>query len=303
MIKNVVITAAGLGTRMLPETKETLKGMLPIFASGRNGDLYVKPLLQAVFEQLFDCGLRKFFFIVGEKNESVIKHFAYDGSFFDVLTAKSRWNMVEELSNFYKKLVSSSIYFVNQIVPLGFGDAVLRAEPYINESFIVHAGDAYILSESNLHLIKLITTHRKFKSTVTFLVKEVKDPKAFGIIEGEEIEKDIYHVDRVVEKPMEASTNLAITGLYIFNPLIFKALKSTPRGLGGELQLTDGIQMLIDSGREGIAVKLDKYEHWLDIGTPKSYWMALNQSRMFARTQKAYQEQPVRAAHIKSISR
>jgi len=287
MIKKAVIPAAGSGTRLLPATKETPKEMLPVFALNRTGDLCVKPLLQAVFEQLFDFGGREFYFIVGRGKGSITDHFASDRNFLKGLNEGGKEEMAEELLSFYKKVNSSSLVFVNQPEPRGFGDAVLRAEPYVREPFLVQAGDTYILSEGNNHLTRLLSYHDEYSSAATFFVQEVDDPKSFGIIEGEEIEDGIYHVGRVVEKPVVPPTNLAITALYIFSPVIFRVLKSTPFGAGGELQLTDGIQRLIDSGRKVLAVKLELDEFWLDIGNPRSYWEALRLSHNFHRRMKA----------------
>jgi len=281
MIRKVVIPAAGLGTRLLPATKETPKEMLPIFASGRNGEVCVKPLLQAVFEQLFDVGIREFCFIVGRGKGSISEHFASDRNFLKVLDEEGKHDVVEELLSFYGKVNSSSLVFLSQPEPRGFGDAVLRAEPYINEPFLVQAGDTYILSEEKGHLTRLIKTHEEFDVAATILVKEVEDPRPFGVIEGKEIQRGIYAVERVVEKPEMPPTNLAITALYLFTPAIFEALKSISAGVGGELQLTDGIQRLIESGLKVMAIKLGAGEFWLDIGSPQSYWDALSRSHVF----------------------
>lgn len=278
MIRKVVIAAAGLGTRLLPATKETPKEMLPIFALNRSRDVCVKPLLQVIFEQLYDWGLREFCFIVGREKESISSHFTTDSSFLKSLNENDKHDLAKELLGFYEKVNSSSIVFISQPEPVGFGDAVLRAKPYINENFLVQAGDTLILSKKNQHLKRLLSIHEEFGSAATFLVKEVENPKPFGVIKGEEVRKGVYAVERVIEKPEEPPSNLAITAIYIFNPEIFDALKSTPRGVGMELQLTDGIQKLIDSGSKVMAVKLGKSELWLDLGSPQSYWDVLYRS-------------------------
>ena len=286
MIKKAVIPAAGIGTRLLPATKETPKEMLPIFALGKNGGIYVKPLLQAVFEQLYDVGFREFCFIVGRGKGSITDHFTSDRNYLKVLTLEGKQEVADELSSFYEKVNSSSLVFLSQPEPRGFGDAVLRAEPYIKEPFLVQAGDTFILSEGNYHLMRLLKVHEEFESEATFFVQEVENPKPFGIIQGEEIKKGIYSVERVIEKPEKPPTNLAVTAVYIFTPAIFQALKLTREGLGGELQLTDGIQRLISSGLKVTAVKLSGEEYWLDVGSPKTYWEALIGSQLFLKGQK-----------------
>ena len=278
MIKKAVIPAAGRGTRMLPATKETPKEMLPIFGAGMNGGVCVKSLLQLIFEQLYETDVREFCFIVGKGKESIINHFTSDGDILESLNSKGNSDIAQELAGFYEKLQAVSVNFVSQPEAKGFGDAVLRAEPFVNESFMVHAGDSLILSKENRHLKRMTEVHDKYQCDATFLVQEVEDARPFGIIEGTEIERGVISVTKVLEKPKYPTSNLAITALYVFTPEIFSALKSVSEGVGGELQLTDGIQKLIEKGSKVLAVKLDSDEYWLDIGTPYSFWEALKRS-------------------------
>lgn len=242
MIRKAVIPAAGLGTRLLPATKETPKEMLPIFAFDKNSGVCVKPLLQVIFEQLYDTGLREFCFIVGRGKKSISDHFTSDSNFLKSLSQNGKRELAEELSSFYEKVNCSSIVFISQPEPQGFGDAVLKAEPYVKEPFIVQAGDTIILSRKNRHLTKLLAVYEELDSAAAFLVREVEDPRPFGIIKGEEVRSGIFDVERVVEKPEKPPSNLAITALYVFTPAIFDALKSTPRGSGGSFSLQMGFR-------------------------------------------------------------
>lgn len=237
LVKKVVIPAAGLGTRLLPATKEMPKEMLPTFALGRNGDMCVKPLLQVVFEQFYNVGVREFCFIVSRGKESISNHFTSDKTFLKSLNEGGKGELAEELSGFYEKVYSSHLVFVSQPEPNGFGDAVLRAEPYVREPFLVQAGDTIILSGENSHFTRLLQAHEEFKSAAAFLVQEVEDPSPFGVIEGDEVESNVYSVERVVEKPERPPSNLAIAACYLFTPEIFKALKTTPRGFWGSFSL------------------------------------------------------------------
>lgn len=277
-VNKAVIPAASMGTRLLPATKHTPKEMLPIFALNTKDSICVKPLLQVIFEQLFDSGIREYCFIVGRGKESIYDHFTADGTYLKHLIDYGRRDLADEMSSFYEKVNASSIIFINQPKPEGFGEAVLRAKPFINEPFLVQAGDTMILSNKNKHLTRLLNAHEKYGSDATFLVKEVENTKPFGIIKGEELESGIIDVKRVIEKPNEPPSNLAITAVYIFTPAIFNSLKSISRGVADEVQLTDAIQNLIHSGKKVIAVKLDENELWLDVGNPKSYWDVLNRT-------------------------
>ena len=103
-------------------------------------------------------------------------------------------------------------------------------------------------------------------------------PKQYGIVEGKEVEPGIIKVKSVVEKPEKPKTNWAIMAMYVFHPIIFKALETTEPGKNGEIQLTDAIQKLIDWGLKVYAVKLDKSYAHMDIGSPERYWEALELS-------------------------
>ncbi|MFQ5710915.1 MAG: UTP--glucose-1-phosphate uridylyltransferase [Candidatus Geothermarchaeales archaeon] len=278
MVGTAVIPVAGLGTRLLPMTKEMPKEMLPIFLRSVNGKPCLKPMVQAVYEMLYDVGFRDFGFIVGRGKRVIEDHFTPDREFIGVLKRSGKADLAEELRNFYRMIDDSTIVFINQPEPRGFGDAVLKAKPFINEVFLVHAGDTYIISEGQSHLQRLLGKHAELKADATLIVQEVEDPRIYGVIEGREIGEGVYRVERAVEKPDRPATNLAIMPVYVFDPVIFKALEATPPGKGGEVQLTDGIQRLIDWGLRVNAVKLRSEEVRLDIGHPESCWEALSLS-------------------------
>ena len=279
MIRKVVVPAAGLGTRLFPATKEQPKEMLPIFSRLVNGDVGVKPLLQMVFEQLYDVGFREFCFVVGRGKRSIEDHFTPDHNSVVMLKSRGRGDQALDLDGFYTKLKTSTIIWVNQPEPRGFGDAVLMTRPFVqNESCLVHAGDTYIISKNAEHLTLLMKTHERLNADATFLVQEIEDPRQYGIIEGNEIEKRVYRVKAAVEKPEKPATNLAIMPIYIFHPVVFKALEKTAPGKGGEVQLTDAIQKLIEWGLNVCAVQLSSDDVRLDIGSPETYWEALSLS-------------------------
>ena len=279
IITKAVIPAAGRGTRLLPATKETPKEMLPIFSENIQRELTVKPILQVIFEQMYDFGVREYCFIVGKGKSSLIDHFTIDKTELAYLNEKGKQSLFLELSNIQHKLTSSSLVFINQPEPRGFGDAVLKARPYITDTFLVQAGDTLILSKNNQHMNRLWNVHKKYDNAATIMVQEVDDPRQFGIVLGNEEEKGVISVDKVIEKSESPPSKIAITALYLFSPSIFNALELTSEGSGGEVQLTDGIQKMIDSGLNVMAVELKKNEYWLDIGNPESYWSALNRSR------------------------
>jgi UTP--glucose-1-phosphate uridylyltransferase len=280
MIGKVVITAAGIGTRLLTMTKEQPKEMMPLFAKDNNNDrLCVKPLLQIVFEQLYDNDFRDFCFIIGRGKRVIADHFTIDLDFTKQLNHKGKHHLVSPLEHFYEKLEKSLIMWINQPEPKGFGHAVLMAKPYVkDETFLVHAGDTCIISQyKDKPLKRLLKSHSKNQSDATLLIKEIANPKQYGVAQVKEANGAIT-VSSVVEKPKKPPTNLAIMPIYIFNTPIFTAIEKTTPGLDGEIQLTDAIQHLIKEGFKVNAVKLRNDEKRLDVGNPETYWDAISTS-------------------------
>lgn len=272
-----MIPAAGLGTRLLPATKEQPKEMLPVFVKS-GGRLVVKPLLQLVFEHLYDAGIREFCFITGKAKRAIEDHFTPDYDFLEELEKRNKQDYVEELSAFYRRLEDSIIVWVNQPKPRGFGDAVLRARSFArDEDFIVYAGDSFVLSNDNHYIKRLLEVHESYKPAATMLVKEVEDPRIYGVVEGDFVEDDLIRLRSVVEKPQEPPTNIASIAVYAFKPLIFDALTRVGYGRDGEKQLTDAIQLLLNWGFEVYALMLGSHEKYIDVGNPESYWEALHQ--------------------------
>jgi UTP--glucose-1-phosphate uridylyltransferase len=279
VISKVIIPAAGLGTRLFPATKEQPKEMLPIFSKISNGSLVVKPVVQVVFEHLYDAGLREFCYIVGRGKRGIEDHFTPDQHCISALEGMGKNGQASDLAAFYKKLETSTTMWVNQPEPKGLGNAVLMAQPFVqNQSCLVHAGDSCIISKDMDYLKKLLNAFKRFKADAAFIVLEIENPTQYGIVEGDEIEPGIIKVTSVVEKPEKPKTNWAIMAMYVFQPIIFKALETTKPGRNGEVQLTDAIQKLIDWDLKVYAVKLDNGYSHLDIGSPERYWQALELS-------------------------
>jgi len=276
-LKKAVITAAGLGTRLLPMSKELPKEMLPIFSKGRNG-LILKPLLQALFEQLYDSGFKEFCFIVGRGKRAIEDHFTPDHEFLDYLERSGKLDLSNEMRSFYEEVEESRIVWINQPRPKGFGDAVLLAKSFIgNEDFLVAAGDTYVFSKGNTFLRKLLEVHASTNAHASLVVLEVEDPRQYGVVEVSEDDEGLK-VLSAVEKPEAPKSNLAIVPLYIFKPGVFNALESISTGMSGELQLTDAIQSLIDRALDVYAIKLEEGEIKLDIGMPETFWEAIKLS-------------------------
>src|SRR6266571_3198975 len=271
-----VITAGGIGFRMLPFSKEIPKEMFPIITYNGAHSLELKPLVQAIFEQLYSLGVRDFYFVVGRGKRAIEDHFSPDPGFSAYLKARGR--DPECLSEFYSKIKSSNIVFLNQPESLGFGDAVLLGQPFVTGTFIVQAGDTFILSDDNEYLKRLAIMHEKYRASATILLQDVPDPRHYGVVEGYALEDGVIRITSAEEKPEAPKTNQAIMPIYVFTKDIFSALSKTAPGNGGELQLTDAIQKLITAGKPVIGVKLREDELRLDLGSPETMVEALKLS-------------------------
>lgn len=274
MIKTAVIPVAGLGTRMLPFTKEQPKEMLPLFVKAG-----IKPTVQIIFEQLYAANIRKFIFIVGRGKRVIEDHFTPDYAFLRSIRSNG---MRKELSKFYKKIEASSVVWINQSHPKGFGHAVLLASPYVeNDLFLVHAGDTIIMAPHRINTIKEMTEKcdsDRHKHISCICIRKIADKKLLkrhGVVN---INAN-FQVTRAVEKPSNPKSDFAIMPIYILTKKIFDILKKLPAGKGNEIQLTDAINYLIQSKQPVVAYVLTEEVLRIDVGSPETYYEALLSSK------------------------
>ena len=270
----IVITAAGKGTRLLPFTKEMPKEMMPIFSQTFTKNKVVLPLLQYIYEQLYSMNFRDYCFVVGREKRSIEDHFTPHETYLRDLNG----NYKSLIRKFYGKLEKSHLVWINQNKPIGFGDAVKRAERYVgNEDFIMHAGDFTILSKKKNHpVLRLIKTAKENPDAKAILLcKKVHDSKRYGVPTISKISDKTFVVKEVIEKPEKPKSPYGILALYYFKPDIFSSLKKIKPGKGNEFQLTDGIQNLIKNDEKVLAVTLDKDEYEIDVGSVESYKKAM----------------------------
>ena len=274
-VTKVVITAAGKGTRLLPFTKEMPKEMMPIFSKSFSNNTIVTPLLQYIFEQLYSMSFRDYCFIIRKEKKSLQNHFKINRSYLKDLPKDYK----KIMRGFFKKIDNSRIIWLNQSRPLGFGHAVKQAEKYVgNEDFIVHAGDATILSNSSKHpILRLMDVSKKNPDAKAILLcKKVKNSERYGVPTVKKLSANLFLVNEVIEKPKNPKSKLGIMPLYYFKPEIFSSLKKIKPGKGGEFQLTDAIQDLINKKEKVLAIILNDNEEEVDVGTTESFRYALD---------------------------
>jgi UTP--glucose-1-phosphate uridylyltransferase len=254
-------------------TKEIPKEMLPI-ATYEENVFFLKPMLQLIFEHLFDDGVRQFCIITGRGKRSIEDHFTPDSSLVKSVDGAASG---KSLTEFFRKLEGSRIYFVNQSTRMGFGDAVLHAEDFVgNDSFLVHAGDDFILSgDSSSYAIRLNKTFVENDADAVLLAERSRTPQNFGVIVGDEISPGLHSVRKILEKPKEPPSNLTVIAVYMFRPIIFEMIRSVAPDLKGEVQLTSAIQLMIERGCKVFATELMPKEKRVEIGTPDSYLNSL----------------------------
>lgn len=234
-VKKAVIPAAGLGTRFLPATKAQPKEMLCIVD---------KPAIQYIVEEALASGIEEILIIVGRNKESIANHFDKTPELDHLLESKGKTELLE-ISEGLSEM--ANIHFVRQKEAKGLGHAVLCAKAFVgNEPFAVLLGDDIVTGEVPA-LKQLIDAYDEYEASILGVQTVAKDQvDKYGIVDGEMLKDRTYRVNRLVEKPSidEAPSNVAALGRYVLTPEIFEALEKTPLGKGGEIQLTDGMDIL-----------------------------------------------------------
>lgn len=257
-VRKAVIPAAGLGTRFLPATKAQPKEMLPVVD---------KPSIQYVVEEAVDAGLDDILIITGRNKRSIEDHFDRNFELEHQLASKGKTGELESI----RELADiAAIHYVRQGEPMGLGHAVSVARRHVGvEPFAVLLGDDIMHTDSTV-LRDMIRLYEQTGDSVVALM-QVPDHEIglYGCAGVASSEEPGPRITEIVEKPdpQAAPSNLAVMGRYLFTPTIFDCLEHVEPGVGGEIQLTDAIALLIeketvrgfvfDEGRFDIGKKVD----------------------------------------------
>ncbi|WP_134684437.1 UTP--glucose-1-phosphate uridylyltransferase GalU [Brevibacillus migulae] len=235
-VRKAVIPAAGLGTRFLPATKAMPKEMLPIVD---------KPTIQYIVEEAVASGIRDIIIVTGRSKRAIEDHFDKNYELETNLLEKQK-NELYEIINGITNLVD--IHYVRQKEALGLGHAVWCARKFIGEEpFAVLLGDMVIQSKTPC-LKQMIDIYDEKKGNI-IAVEAVpwSQVSNYGVIDGSKIDERLTLIHNLVEKPKQnPPSNLAIIGRYILEPEIFQILENSKPGVGGEIQLTDALQILAE---------------------------------------------------------
>ena len=239
-IRKAVFPAAGLGTRFLPATKAQPKEMLP---------LVDKPIIQYVIEEAVASGLTSIIIVTGKGKNAIEDHFDVSYDLERHLEARGQTGQLKQVREISSMI---NVSYVRQGEQLGLGHAVLQARDLVgDEPFAVMLGDD-IIDSTVPGMKQMIDLFEKLQASI---IATCEVPHAeihqYGVIRGVPVDGfngRVYRVQDVVEKPpaSEAPSNMAIIGRYILTPEIFSILEKTRTGRGGEIQLTDGIRILLE---------------------------------------------------------
>ncbi len=237
-IRKAVFPAAGLGTRFLPATKSQPKEMLP---------LVDKPVIQYVVEEAMASGIENIIIVTGRGKNAIEDHFDVSYELEKILEERGKIDLLDQVRAISKMV---SVSYVRQKEALGLGHAILMAKPLVgNEPFAVLLGDDIIDGEvpCTQQLINVFNKHQS--SVLATQVVDGPQISKYGVIDGTHLEDGTYRVNDLVEKPCfdEAPSNLAIIGRYILTPEIFEILEQTLTDRSGEIQLTNGLRILLKS--------------------------------------------------------
>jgi len=236
-IRKVVIPAAGFGTRFLPQTKAMPKEMLPIVD---------KPVIQYVVEEAVEAGIRDVIIITGSAKRAIEDH-------FDLPNQELIKNLEESGKHEFAKEITrigdmANFIYIRQKGPYGNATPVLTAEPAIeDEPFLVLWGDEFVVAKPS-RSAQLIAAYEKYDATILGgMIKAGDDDyNRYGYVKGTEVEKGIWRVEGLVEKPgkVDAPSDLAIVANYLLTPDIFPILNTQKPGKGGEYYLPEAINAL-----------------------------------------------------------
>ena len=236
-ITKAVFPVGGMGTRFLPATKAIPKEMLPVVD---------KPLIQYAVEEAYAAGIRQMIFVTGRHKRSIEDHFDTAYELEAELESAHKNEMLAVVRSI--KPEDMDCIFVRQPRALGLGHAVLCAENLVgNEPFAVLLADDLMVGTPPV-LKQMIQSFSTAPGTV-LAVQDVprEHTKRYGIVSVSSDQRAYAAVDAIVEKPApeDAPSTLGVAGRYILSPSIFQSIRAQPRGVGGEIQLTDGIAGLI----------------------------------------------------------
>ena len=236
-IKKAIFPVAGLGTRFLPATKAQPKEMLPVVD---------KPLIQYAVEEAYAAGVREMIFVTGRHKRPIEDHFDMTFELEVALEQAGKAELLHVVRSV--KPNDMECIYVRQAQALGLGHAVLCAQRLVgNEPFAVLLADDLMVGQPPV-LAQMVEQYEEWRVSI-LAVQEVpaEHTRRYGIVAGTQVNDRLMDIERIVEKPApaDAPSRLGVAGRYILTPGLMRELATQTRGVGGEIQLTDGISDLL----------------------------------------------------------
>lgn len=262
-IKKAVIPAAGWGTRFLPQTKAMPKEMLPVID---------KPVIQYVVEEVVASGIKDIIIITGGQKRAIEDHFDRSLELERFLKRKKKKKELNEIKRIAH--LANFIYIRQKGKTYGNAIPVLAAKPVIGkESFVVIWGDEFIVANPP-RLLQILKVYEKYPGIVIsgIRIKNKNQLSRYGVAEIEKIEKRIFKIKKIIEKPLpsEAPSNLATIGAFILPPEIFGVIENSKSGKGGEIWLVDAVNKLIKNGFPAYVCEIQNGKYY-DTGNKLEY--------------------------------
>ena len=242
-VKKAVIPIAGFATRFLPACKAVPKCMLTILD---------KPIIQYIVDEAVQSGIEEIVMIIGRKKEVIQDYFMEDDELRNFLIERDKEKFIPQVTNLAH---GTKLHFIEQTGGAkGLGHAIYQAKDIIgNEPFAILYGDVVFHGEKPC-LKEIIEKHELCGGSVIGVEKvDWKDVPKYGNVSGVQIEEGFYKAEKLQEKPQieETKSNLAISDRHVLMPDIFKFLENTKPGKGGEIQVTDAYNAMVNT-KEGV---------------------------------------------------
>jgi UTP--glucose-1-phosphate uridylyltransferase len=261
-LRKIIFPVAGLGSRFLPATKATPKEMLPIVD---------KPLIQYAVEEAIEAGFKDLIFITGKSKRAITDHFDSTLERFSNVDDKKA-KLMDEMNQIVPEDVSC--IYIRQGEPLGLGHAILQAKPVVgDEPFAVSLADDLIDGQPGV-LAQLVEQYNEQqKSVIAVQNVDKSESKKYGMIDSNNFDSDLVKLSNIIEKPDPefAPSNLGVVGRYVFSNTLMSFLEKTSFGAGNEIQLTDGIKLMLK--QEEVFAYTFKGKRY-DCGSKLGYLMA-----------------------------
>jgi len=262
-IRKAIIPAAGWGTRFLPQTKALPKEMLPVID---------KPVIQYVVEEVVASAIKDIIIVTGWHKRAIEDHFDRSIELERFLKSKGKEKLLQEIRKIAQ--LANFIYIRQKGESYGNAIPLLMAEPAIDkEPFAVVWGDEFIMAQPP-RLSQMLSAYKKYEGAIISAVriKKYEDLSRYGIAEVVPVEKNIFRIKKIVEKPLpqKAPSNLATHGAYILPPEIFSIIRKLKPGKDNEYWLPDAINELIKSGYPVFACEIQNARYY-DTGNKLEY--------------------------------